>query len=129
VAAKPRGWLADPSNIEEILMARWFRAPHGDGADRAPDRLFAVLTSLALWPLRVAAARATLRQLAALDARALADIGLRPADLNDATALPLAAEPGQFLAARAIGRRIAKPGLGGRPRPVRRRLLLAKTGS
>jgi uncharacterized protein YjiS (DUF1127 family) len=123
--------LADPSNVEEILMTPWFRAPNGDAANPAPARfrLFALLMSLALWPLRVAAARATLRQLAALDARSLADIGLRPADLNDATALPLAAEPGQFLAARAVGRRIAKSGLGGQPRPVRRRLLLAKTGS
>jgi hypothetical protein len=87
------------------------------------------LISLALWPLRVAAARATLRQLAALDARALADIGLRPADLNDATALPFAAELVQFLAARAVGRRVANPGLGDRPHPARRRPRLAKTGS
>ena len=112
-------------------MSPRFRAPYGEAANRppAPSRLSAALLALALWPLRVAAARATLRQLAALDARALADIGLRPADLNDATALPLAAEPGQFLAARAGGRRIANPGLGGQPRPVRRRQRLAKTGS
>jgi len=112
-------------------MTPRFRAPNGEGANLAPapSRLSAALLSLALWPVRVAQARATLRRLAALDARALADIGLRPADLNDATALPLAAEPGQFLAARAGGRHIANPGLGGQPRPAPRRPRLAKTGS
>jgi len=112
-------------------MTLQFRDSYGEEANPtpAPSRLSAVLISLALWPVRVAQARATLRRLAALDARALADIGLRPADLNDATALPLAAEPGQFLAARAVGRRVANPGLGGRPRPARRRPRLAKTGS
>jgi uncharacterized protein YjiS (DUF1127 family) len=91
--------------------------------------LSAALVSLALWPFRVAEARATLRQLAALDARSLADIGLTPADLNDATALPLAAEPGFFLAARVDGRRVARPEFGGRPRRVRLRPALAKIGS
>lgn len=112
-------------------MTPQFRDPYGERANLtpAPSRLFAALISLALWPVRVAAARATLRQLAALDARTLADIGLRPADINDATALPFAAEPGQFLAARAVGRRVAKSGLGGRPRPARLRPRLAKTGS
>jgi uncharacterized protein YjiS (DUF1127 family) len=80
---------------------------------RLLPRLCAALVSLALWPLRVAAARATLRQLAAFDARLLADIGLTPADLNDATALPLASEPGLFLAARVDGRRVAHLALGG----------------
>ena len=94
-----------------------------------PPRLTAVLVSLALWPLRVAEARATLRRLAALDARALADIGLTPADLDDATALPLASDPGLFLAARVEGKRIAHTPLGARPRRVGRRPQLAKTGS
>ena len=70
-----------------------------------PPRLTAMVVSLALWPLRVAEARATLRRLA--------DIGLTPADLNDATTLPLASEPGLFLAARVDGRRVAHPALGG----------------
>jgi uncharacterized protein YjiS (DUF1127 family) len=96
---------------------------------RLPPRLIAALAFLALWPFRVAEARATLRRLAALDARALADIGLTPADLNDATALPLTADPGLFLAARVDGRRAARPWLGGRPSRVRRRTRLAKTGS
>jgi uncharacterized protein YjiS (DUF1127 family) len=92
-------------------------------------RLSAALRSLALWPLRVAEARATLRRLAALDARSLADIGLRPADLIDATALPLAADPGFFLAARVDARRAPRFEPGGRPRRVRLRPPLAKTGS
>jgi uncharacterized protein YjiS (DUF1127 family) len=95
----------------------------------APSRLTAALRSLALWPLRVAEARATLRQLAALDARGLADIGLTPTDLKDATALPLAADPGFFLAARVGGRRVARLDLAGPPRRVRRWRRLAKTGS
>jgi len=96
---------------------------------RLMPRLTAALRSLASWPFRVAAARATLRRLAALDARSLADIGLTPADLNDATALPLAAEPGLFLAARVDGKRAAHLPLGGRPRRVRLRPRFAKTGS
>ncbi len=96
---------------------------------RLPSRLTVALVSLALWPFRVAEARATLRRLAALDARSLADIGLTPADLNDATALPLADDPGFFLAARAEGKRAARFCLGGRPRRIRRRPQLAKTGS
>jgi uncharacterized protein YjiS (DUF1127 family) len=96
---------------------------------RPPPRLTAALVSLALWPFRVAEARATLRRLAALDARSLADIGLTPADLNDATALPLASDPGIFLAARVDCKRAAHVWLGGRPRRVRRRSQFAKTGS
>jgi uncharacterized protein YjiS (DUF1127 family) len=96
---------------------------------RLPPRLTAALAALASWPFRVAEARATLRRLAALDPRSLADIGLTPADLNDATALPLAADPGFFLAARVDGRRAAHLPLGGRPRRVRRRPQMAKTGS
>jgi uncharacterized protein YjiS (DUF1127 family) len=81
---------------------------------RPLPRLSAALRSLILWPFRVAQARATLRQLATLDARLLADIGLTPADLNDATALPLASEPGLFLAARVGERRLSQPPLGGK---------------
>jgi uncharacterized protein YjiS (DUF1127 family) len=95
----------------------------------ASPRLSAALLSLALWPLRVAEARATMRRLAALDVRSLADIGLTPADLNDATALPLAADPGFFLATRVDGGRAARPLPGVRPRRARPRPQLAKTGS
>jgi uncharacterized protein YjiS (DUF1127 family) len=96
---------------------------------RLMPRLTAALRSLASWPFRVAEARATLRRLARLDARSLADIGLTPADLKDTTALPLAADPGFFLAARVDGRRVARLGLGGRPRRVRLWPPLRKTGS
>ena len=92
-------------------------------------RLSAALRSFVTWPFRVAAARATLRRLAALDARMLADIGLTPADLSDVTALPLAADPGFFLAARVGGRRVARLEPAGPPRRVRRWRRLAKTGS
>ena len=95
---------------------------------RLPRRLSAAAVSLVLWPLRVAQARATLRSLAGLDARALADIGLTPADVNDATALPLASDPGFFLAARVDAGRAARPWLGGRPRRARRWFRLAKAG-
>ncbi len=93
------------------------------------SRLTALLAKIVSWPLRVAEARATLRRLAALDARSLADIGLTPADLSDATALPLAADPGIFLAARVDGQRAARAWLGGRPRRVWRRSRMARTGS
>ena len=83
---------------------------------RLPPRLTAALLSLALWPFRVAEARATLRRLAALDARALADIGLTPADLNDATALPLAADPGFFSPRAWTANAPPALRLGGRPR-------------
>jgi uncharacterized protein YjiS (DUF1127 family) len=55
----------------------------------------------AAWPLRVAAARATLRALGQMDYRELADIGLTRCDLRDASALPLDRDPGELLAARA----------------------------
>jgi uncharacterized protein YjiS (DUF1127 family) len=95
----------------------------------APSRLTAALLSLASWPFRVLDARATMRRLAALDARSLADIGLTPADVSDATALPLAADPGLFLAARVDGRRVAHVWLGAPPPRVRLRPRFAKTGS
>jgi uncharacterized protein YjiS (DUF1127 family) len=55
----------------------------------------------AAWPFRVAAARATLRTLANMDRRELADIGLYPSDVRDASALPLDGDPTALLAARA----------------------------
>ena len=64
-------------------------------------RIFAWGARIALWPARVAAARAALRQLAAMDARELADIGLTPQDLRDATSAPLDKDPTRALAARA----------------------------
>ena len=59
----------------------------------------------AAWPFRVAAARATMRTLAAMDRRELADIGLNPSDVRDASALPLDGDPTELLARRARERR------------------------
>src|SRR5882672_8383396 len=59
----------------------------------------------ASWPFRVAAARATLRTLANMDRRELADIGLNPSDVRDASALPLDRDPTELLAQRAHERR------------------------
>jgi uncharacterized protein YjiS (DUF1127 family) len=59
----------------------------------------------AAWPFRVAAARATLRALAQMDRRELADIGLNPCDISDVAALPLDRDPTALLTARARERR------------------------
>ena len=67
-------------------------------------------TRAATWPFRVAAARATLRELANMDRRELADIGLSPSDLRDASALALDRDPGELLARRACERRRAACG-------------------
>jgi len=57
------------------------------------------------WPLRVAAARQAMRQLAGMSTRELADIGLMRQDLNDASALALGGDPTAMLAARAEERK------------------------
>jgi uncharacterized protein YjiS (DUF1127 family) len=62
----------------------------------------------AAWPFQVAAARATLRSLAGMDHRELADIGLTRIDLRDASALALDCDPTALLARRARERR--RPG-------------------
>ena len=72
--------------IPESRMLRAFRV----GVRRA-----------AAWPFRVAAARATLRALANMDRRELADIGLNLSDVRDASALPLDRDPTGLLAERA----------------------------
>ncbi len=59
----------------------------------------------ASWPFRVATARATLRALANMDRRELADIGLNLSDVRDASALPLDRDPTELLAERARDRR------------------------
>ena len=59
----------------------------------------------AAWPFRVAAARATLKALANMDRRELADIGLNPSDVRDASAVPLDRDPTALLARRARERR------------------------
>jgi uncharacterized protein YjiS (DUF1127 family) len=65
----------------------------------------AATTRAAAWPFRVAAARATLRTLATMDRRELADIGLSPCDLRDVSALPLDRDPTGLLMRRACERR------------------------
>lgn len=60
---------------------------------------------VAAWPFRVAAARAALRQLSAMDHRELADIGLHGSDLRDASALALDCDPTTLLARRSSERR------------------------
>src|ERR1700733_2934959 len=66
----------------------------GAGARQGADRAF-----------RVAAARATLKALANMDRRKLADIGLNPSDVRDASALPLDRDPTALMATRARERR------------------------
>jgi uncharacterized protein YjiS (DUF1127 family) len=75
----------------------------------------------ASWPFRVAAARAALQARANMDRRELADIGLNPSDVRDASALPLDRDPTELLARRARERRRdafgppPSPRTGGRP--------------
>lgn len=63
--------------------------------------IFTIVARIALWPARVAAARAVLAKLAAMDARELADIGLTAQDLRDVSAVPLDKDPTHILAGRA----------------------------
>ena len=69
----------------------------------APARtlLWAPLRRLASWPFRVAAARASMRHLAGMSDRELADIRLTRQDLRDASALPLSDDPSRIFAMRA----------------------------
>ena len=67
--------------------------------------IVAALREVAAWPFRVAAARATLKALANMDRRELADIGLNSSDVRDASALPLGSDPTAVLATRARERR------------------------
>jgi drug/metabolite transporter (DMT)-like permease/uncharacterized protein YjiS (DUF1127 family) len=62
------------------------------------------LRRLAGWPFRVAAARRTMRQLAGMSARELADIRLTRQDLRDASAAPLGDDPTRILAMRVAER-------------------------
>ncbi|MBV9287687.1 MAG: DUF1127 domain-containing protein [Hyphomicrobiales bacterium] len=56
------------------------------------------------WPARVGAARRTMRELARMSEHELRDIGLTRQDLNDASALPLDADPSALLTRRRAGR-------------------------
>jgi len=62
--------------------------------------LWRVLT----WPARVGAARRTMSDLARMSEYELRDIGLTRSDVNDATALPLDADPSGLLVRRRAWR-------------------------
>jgi uncharacterized protein YjiS (DUF1127 family) len=62
--------------------------------------LWRVLT----WPARVGAARRTMSDLARMSEYELRDIGLTRSDVNDATALPLDADPSGLLVKRRAWR-------------------------
>jgi uncharacterized protein YjiS (DUF1127 family) len=64
------------------------------------------------WPFRVAAARAAVSMLANMDRRELADIGLNPSDVRDASALPLDRDPNDLpgRTGRHRGRGRSRPG-------------------
>ena len=69
-------------------------------ASNAADAFWRVLT----WPARVSAARRTMSELARMSEYELRDIGLTRSDLNDATALPLDADPSGLLVRRRAWR-------------------------
>ena len=73
----------------------------------------ALCKRIALWPARVAAARAVMTQLAAMNVRELADIGLSPQDVRDATALPLSEDPTGILAVRVAEAKLRAAACGG----------------
>ncbi len=62
----------------------------------AAEALWRILS----WPARVAAARRTMSELARMSEYELRDIGLTRSDVNDATALPLDADPSGLLVRR-----------------------------
>ena len=69
-------------------------------ASHAAERACGALLS---WPARVGAARRTMAELARMSEYELRDIGLTRSDVNDATALPLDADPSGLC--QAAGRR------------------------
>ena len=85
--------------------------------------LWRVLT----WPARVSAARRTMSNLARMSEYELRDIGLTRSDVNDATALPLDADPSGLLVRRrawrerSVRRTNRSRGLSARASPPQRR--------
>jgi len=69
-------------------------------ASHAANALWRVLA----WPARVSAARRTMSELARMSDYELRDIGLTRSDINDATALPLDADPSGLLVKRRAWR-------------------------
>jgi uncharacterized protein YjiS (DUF1127 family) len=66
-----------------------------------PPSAWAPLRRFVSWPFRVAAARAAMRELAAMSDRELADIRLTRQDLRDASALSLDDDPTRIFEMRA----------------------------
>jgi uncharacterized protein YjiS (DUF1127 family) len=75
-------------------------------ASQAANALWRTLT----WPARVSAARRTMSELARMSDYELRDIGLTRSDVNDATALPLDADPSGLLVRRRAWRERAVGG-------------------
>src|SRR5262249_761565 len=71
-------------------------------------RIFLGLKYIALWPVRVNAARRELEMLSRITDYELKDSGLPSSDLSDAPALPADASPTDFLATRVAERHQAK---------------------
>ena len=69
-------------------------------ASQAANALWRILT----WPARVSAARRTMLELGRMSDYELRDIGLTRSDINDATALPLDADPSGLLVKRRAWR-------------------------
>ena len=69
-------------------------------ASQAANALWRIL----VWPARVSAARRTMSELARMSEYELRDIGLTPSDINDASALPLDADPSGLLVRRRAWR-------------------------
>jgi uncharacterized protein YjiS (DUF1127 family) len=80
-------------------------------ASQAANALWRIVS----WPARVSAARRTMFELARMSENELRDIGLTRSDVNDATALPLDANPSGLLVRRRAWRE----------RPARERANLA----
>jgi uncharacterized protein YjiS (DUF1127 family) len=87
----PNGKLS--LQMEANMVATYFES----GAVKA---LWRILT----WPARVGAARRTMSDLARMSEYELRDIGLTRSDVNDATALPLDADPSGLLVRRRAWR-------------------------
>jgi uncharacterized protein YjiS (DUF1127 family) len=75
-------------------------------ASQARNALWRILA----WPARVSAARRTMSELARMSEYELRDIGLTRSDVNDATALPLDADPSGLLVRRRAWRERAVDG-------------------
>ena len=69
-------------------------------ASQAANALWRIVA----WPARVSAARRTMSELARMSEYELRDIGLTRSDINDASALPLDADPSGLLVRRRAWR-------------------------